>query len=554
MCIPRPLRFGGWVLVSALLALEAACGGASSTTSGTTSAPTLQTISITPSTAQAPAGATLSLVATGLYSDHSTQDLTAAATWSSSDPHVGVVSNAAGSRGLTTAVGAGSATIAATVGGASGSTTLEVTVAARQWAWMSGASGANAAAVYGLQGVPAAANVPGARQGAAAWSDSAGRLWLFGGTGLDAYGNSDYLNDLWVYDPSTQQWTWTSGANTVDAYGGGVPGARENAVAWTDASGSLWLFGGFGYADDGSSGDLGDLWRYDPPSGNWTWVGGTRQRNAPGIYGVRGTAAAANRPGARFLASGWSDAAGHFWLFGGYGYDAGSSAATLGDLWTFDPATLQWCWMGGSSSNDAIPVFGTEGVPAAANGPGARYQAAAWVDITGDFWLLGGYGTDADERFGYLNDLWNFTPSSGSWVWAAGADLVTSPGTYGTVGQPTPSTSPGARQDPLTWRDAAGRLWLFGGQGYDALGSFGVLNDLWMYDPDARQWTWEGGTSFANAPGLYGALGTPAAASVPGARYESVAWTDAAGHFWLFGGFGQDAAGSTGLLNDLWKY
>jgi N-acetylneuraminic acid mutarotase len=548
------MRLGAWVLVSAMLALEAACGGASSTTSGTTSAPTLQSISITPSTAKAPAGATVSLVATGLYSDQSTQDLTAAATWSSSDPHVGVVSNAAGSRGLTTAVGVGSATIAATVGVASGSTTLDVTGAPRQWSWMGGASSANGAAVYGVQGTAAPANVPGARQGAASWTDPAGRLWLFGGMGLDANGSSDYLNDLWVYDPSTQQWTWTSGANTVDGYGDGVPGARENAVAWTDATGSLWLFGGFGYADDGGTGDLGDLWRYDPPAGSWTWVGGTRQRNAPGVYGLRGAAAAANRPGARFLASAWRDGAGQFWLFGGYGYDAGSSAATLGDLWTFDPATQLWCWVGGSSRNDAIPVYGTEGVPGAGYGPGARYQAAAWVDITGNFWLLGGYGTDADERFGYLNDLWNFVPSNGSWVWAAGSDLATSPGTYGTVGQPTPATSPGARQDPLTWRDPAGRLWLFGGQGYDALGSFGVLNDLWMYDPDSRQWTWEGGTSFANAPGSYGAAGGAAATTVPGARYESVAWTDAAGHFWLFGGFGQDGGGTTGVLNDLWKY
>ena len=35
--------------------------------------------------------------------------------------------------------------------------------------------------VYGTKGVPAAGNVPGARDYAVAWADSSGNLWLFGG-------------------------------------------------------------------------------------------------------------------------------------------------------------------------------------------------------------------------------------------------------------------------------------------------------------------------------------------------------------------------------------
>ena len=42
--------------------------------------------------------------------------------------------------------------------------------------------------------------------------------------------------------------------------------------------------------------------------------------------------------------------------------------------------------------------------------------------------------------------------------------------------------------------------------------------------------------------------------NVPGARNTSVSWNDDAGNFWLFGGFGSDAAGSRGHLNDLWRY
>ena len=33
-----------------------------------------------------------------------------------------------------------------------------------------------------------------------------------------------------------------------------------------------------------------------------------------------------------------------------------------------------------------------------------------------------------------------------------------------------------------------------------------------------------------------------------------VSWLDSAGNFWLFGGYGNDAIGNEGVLNDLWRY
>src|SRR5439155_8560149 len=58
-----------------------------------------------------------------------TQDLTTQVTWSSSSTAVSTISNAGGSQGLATSVGAGTTTITATLGGVSGSTTLTVTAA-----------------------------------------------------------------------------------------------------------------------------------------------------------------------------------------------------------------------------------------------------------------------------------------------------------------------------------------------------------------------------------------------------------------------------------------
>lgn len=82
----------------------------------------------------------------------------------------------------------------------------------------------------------------------------------------------------------------------------------------------------------------------------------------------------------------------------------------------------------------------------------------------------------------------------------------------------------------------------------------GVLADLWRFDPSTGEWTWINGSSSADAVGVYGSLGTAAAANLPGAREFATAWIDAAGNLWLFGALGIDASGNFGDLNDLWKY
>ena len=146
---------------------------------------------------------------------------------------------------------------------------------------LSGVSG-----VYGTLGTPAAGNIPGGRASASGWTDGKGNFWLFGGGGLDSAGNSGYLNDLWEFNPSTDQWAWMGGSSTILAgctpsyghgcgqpgvYGtlqtsaaGNVPGVRQGAASWSDSKGNLWLFGGYGLDSASSIGDLNDLWEFDP--------------------------------------------------------------------------------------------------------------------------------------------------------------------------------------------------------------------------------------------------------------------------------------------------
>ena len=112
--------------------LTATFGGRSGSTQLTVSAAVLQSIEVTPPAPSLPAGRTLQLTATGLYSDTTTQILTASVAWSTSAPSIAVVSNASGSEGLATAQAEGSATLTASLSGHSGSVVLSVSPAVLQ--------------------------------------------------------------------------------------------------------------------------------------------------------------------------------------------------------------------------------------------------------------------------------------------------------------------------------------------------------------------------------------------------------------------------------------
>lgn len=440
---------------------------------------------------------------------------------------------------------------------------VRVTCGPSGWAWIAGANGVNANGVYGTQGSATTATVPGARQGASSWTDASGNLWLFGGGAGSA---ATTRNDLWMYSPSQNRWTWTGGAAGMAAPGvygtrgvpaaANVPGARANAATWTDADGTFWLFGGYGYASTGLVGYLNDLWKFDPALKQWTWVGGADVLNPvpAGVYGARGQPAAENTPGGRQFAVTWYDAYGTLWLFGGTGYDAAGTPTNFNDLWQFTPATGQWTWMSGSNAGNTPGVYGASGVAATTSFPGARGGAVSWIDASGNLWLFGGYAPSSSGAATLFNDLWRYTPSTGQWAWMAGTSQTNTAGSYGTMGTASAANIPGARQHAVAWVDNVGSLWLFGGQGYDAVRALGQLNDLWKYDPTRRQWTWVAGAKAIDGTGTYGTLGAGNVANVPGARSGATAWSDGAGAFWLFGGVGRGSLLSgQGQLNDLWQ-
>jgi len=382
-----------------------------------------------------------------------------------------------------------------------------------EWTWMGGSKTFYAAGVYGTRGTPAEGNVPGNRMNAMSWTDTKGRFWLFGGHG-DPLHNNEY-NDLWVYDPAIKEWAWMSGSSTAfnqpGSYitqgasdPGNMPGSRWSAVNWIDKSGTLWLFGGYGYDASGNVGLLNDLWEFIPATGQWAWIGGSKTEpqtepgcitgktcGQPGTYAKLGGPDPRNFPGARSGAVSWIDKSNQLWLFGGTGIDANGKVGLLNDLWEFIPATGLWAWMGGSGtvgSNNGQPGnYGTKKLPAKTNIPGGRMNGVSWTDSSGNFWLFGGNGIDANGNGGNLNDLWMYNTADNVWVWMGGSNTIGShsgqPGVYGTQGTPSAANIPGGRSDGESWTGQDGSMWLYAGEGLAASSSPGILSDLWRYQP-----------------------------------------------------------------------
>jgi len=358
-------------------------------------------------------------------------------------------------------------------------------------------------------------------------------------------------------------WTWVGGPNTSNQAGvygtmgvaspSNNPGARTAAVSWTDAAGNFWLYGGSGYDSTGANNDLGDLWEYS--AGEWTWVGGSNVVSQPATYGTQGVAAPGNYPGARDGSAAWTDKSGNFWLFGGIGRFTGNGcgpgpvacSGQFNDLWEYSGG--EWTWIGGPNTPFGTGTYGTQGVASAANVPPSRESATAWVDQAGDFWLYGG-NSGLGPPNGVYGDLWKY--SAGEWTWVSGSDVISPSAVYGTLGVPAPENTPGSRINPVVWLDSSQNIWLFGGVGYNTVGS---QSDLWRYS--GGEWTWMGGPEINEQPGIYGTLGVPAASNIPGARGwgSGVSWVDAKGNFWMFGGFGEGAIEDFDQsLGDVWNY
>jgi N-acetylneuraminic acid mutarotase len=325
----------------------------------------------------------------------------------------------------------------------------EYNLVTNQWTWIKGPTTLNTSGIYGTMGVANAANIPGARIDGSFVSLN-NKIYLFGGYGLDAEGNQGYLNDTWVYDPTTNNWTWLKGSNLINQSGSfgtinvtnstNVPRGTFGQITWT-ANNKIYLFGGYNFDPVTFTFLCNTLWEYNPTTNNWTWLKGANDNiGHVGIYGTLGIAAPSNNPGSRLQGQGFTHE-GKLLLFGGDGYDQSFAqySRALNDLWEFNPATNNWRWLKGSNVAYQSSIVGTIHVPNANNNPaGTSFATGSYIN--NKYLMFGGSAYDIGKNA----LVWEYLPAitctsmstvtSGNWnseaTWSCGrlplaTDIIT---------------------------------------------------------------------------------------------------------------------------------
>jgi PKD repeat protein len=408
-----------------------------------------------------------------------------------------------------------------------------------QWQWIKGSAHHNATPHYGIKGIPDPLNEPGGLYEAVEWTDLNGNFWIYGGLR-----NSNVYNDLWKYDPLSNEWTWMSGTAVINDMGNygvkGVPSPGNRppcmgygAAAWTDLAGDLWMFGGYNLSI------RCDLWKYHIATNEWTWMKGSGIYNDTGIAGIRTVPDTGNYPGSRAECNAaWRDN-NNLWLFGGQLFNTGEG----NDLWRYEIGTNTWTWMKGSITGRQPGSQTAIGIEDSSNYPSGRLIYNHWNDSNGNLWMFGGFGYDGSSMR-YLGDMWKYNITSNNWTYMGGENLTAVyVDNYGSkcqldaVNWPKPRT-----ENRAFWTDKNGDFWMYGG-----VSQSGNLSDLWKYCVSTNQWVWVGGSQTANdsasgQPGIYSPTNTA------GARFGAVGfrYNDT---LYVYGGVG---VGNE--LCDLWKF
>lgn len=394
----------------------------------------------------------------------------------------------------------------------------------------------------------------------AVWDPDRAQMLVFGGRG------GGVLGDLWSYRPSVDTWTpvsageaspkapfahsavWDSSNSTMVVYGGFGGETRRDSVwtyapatgtwvempaeglapanrgyhtaVWDAAGEQMLVYGGLA----GSFEFRGDLWSFQPKTGEWARLG---------LFGPN--------PEPRFFhTAAWDPNGRQMLVFGG---SANVEGWFLNDLWTYQADLDRWA-----------PVRPTGPIP-----PARLAHSAVWDPVGAQMLVFfGGCGGC------YLDDVWGYKPAANEWVrlnpsgtapasrgghsvvWDSRSQqaLVYGGGSLNDVWAYRPTSNswaslaasgaafPALASHRAVWDDAAERLLVFGGLGgrHEA----NPVDGLWAYRPTTNAWEQLG----RGGPGP-----TPR-------QGHTMVWTPAERRAFVFGG----TAGDRAFFDDLWAY
>ena len=265
-------------------------------------------------------------------------------------------------------------------------------IATNEWTWINGSNNTQQPYVFGTKGIAAPDNTPGSRrQCSAGWVDEENNLWLFGGeyysnpTFNDLWKYDISKNEWALMKGDTIP-------NSIGNYGtkgvedsNNIPPARWSYSRWKGSDGCFYLFGG-------GTPDYNDVWKYNPITNNWTWVSGTNQMNDSGTYNAYCAPSLDKYPAARCFNPGISagNCSSIFWTFGGYYFKIGATRI-LNDLWNFNPSNNKWTRIYGDFKiGSAAGDYGTMGIASSSNKIPSKLATAMWIDRQNNIWIFGG--------------------------------------------------------------------------------------------------------------------------------------------------------------------
>ena len=206
-------------LATGSVTVTASLSSVSGATSLTVTPATLVSISITPTGPSIPYAGSEQFIATGTYSDNSTQILTTSVTWASSMDSIASISNAASSNGLASGIAVGSSLISAGLGSIN-SPAVTLTVTQHQ-----------ESVLYSFEGA-----TDGANSYAALIQGTDGNFY-----GTTAYGGTSNNGTVFKVTPSgaeTVLYTFTGGTDGAQPFSGLIEGADGNFYGTTQSGGT----------------------------------------------------------------------------------------------------------------------------------------------------------------------------------------------------------------------------------------------------------------------------------------------------------------------------